>query len=283
MLWLVYLAISVLLLSFNGLFHRSLLKDDGSSPQAQTILFLGLGGMIAIFITMIQGKLNLSFSPVLLWNFLLLILLLTPAYLLKYHGYKLIGASEVVMLSVTGRLWNVFGAWLFLHETITLQTVVGALLILGGAMLTRYEQGKFSWNKGIILVLISAALFGFGDINGFYILRSYDSSNFLIYSYLLPVAALLLIQPQTVRKLQYYFHKGRALKMGLLSLCDSLGMLTLYLAYQAGGKASIIGPLRSTNIIITVLLAAVVLHERGNLKNKLLGTVLAVVGVILLL
>ncbi len=281
--WLIYLSISILLLSCNGLFHRSLLKDDGSSPQAQTLLFLGLGGIISILIALIQGKLNLSFSPLLVWSFLLLILLLTPAYLLKYRGFQLIGASEVVMLAITGRLWNVFGAWLFLHETVTFRMIVGVVLILGGVMLARYERGKFALNKGVIFVLISAALFGLGDINGFYILRTYDSSNFLIYSYLLPVAALLLLEPKTVGKLKYYLYKGRAVKMGLLSLCDSLGMLMLYLSYQAGGKAAVIGPLRSASIIITVLLAMVILKERDNIQNKLLGTFVTVAGVILLL
>lgn len=281
--WLIYLSISILLLSCNGLFHRSLLKDDGSSPQAQTLLFLGLGGIIAILIALIQGKLNLNFPPLLVWNFLLLILLFTPAYLLKYRGFQLIGASEVVMLAITGRMWNVFGAWLFLHETVTFRMIVGVVLILGGVMLARYERGKFALNKGVIFVLISAALFGLGEINGFYILRTYDSSNFLIYSYLLPVAALLLFQPQTVGKLKYYLYKGRAVKMGLLSLCDSLGMLMLYLSYQAGGKAAVIGPLRSASIIITVLLAMVILKERDNIQNKLLGTFVTVAGVILLL
>ena len=96
-------------------------------------------------------------------------MLLTPAYLLKYRSYQLIGASEIVMFSVTGRLWNVVGAYFFLHEAITLKMIIGALLILSGAMLTRYEKKKFVINKGIGLVLISALLFGMGDVNGFFI------------------------------------------------------------------------------------------------------------------
>jgi hypothetical protein len=32
------------------------LKDDDSSPQAQTIAFLGLGGFIAIVVALIQGN-----------------------------------------------------------------------------------------------------------------------------------------------------------------------------------------------------------------------------------
>jgi drug/metabolite transporter (DMT)-like permease len=281
--WQIYLLISILLLSCNGLFHRSILKEGDSSPQGQTLVFLGLGGIISIIIALVQGKLNLLFPPALAWNFLLLIALLTPAYLLKYRSYQLIGASEVVMFSVTGRLWNVVGAYVFLHEAITLKMILGAMLILGGAMLTRYEKKKFVLNRGVLIVLISAFLFGMGDINGYFVLRSYDSTNFLVYSYLLPVAALLLLHPSSFNKIKYYFRKDRAIKVILLGLCDTFGMLTLYLAYQVGRNAAVIGPLRSTNIIVTVILAIIILRERTNIKNKLIGAAIAVVGVVLLL
>lgn len=281
--WQIYLLISVVFISCNGLFHRSLLKDDNSSPQAQTIAFLGLGGAIAVIIALLQGKLNLFFAPSLTLNFLLLALLLTPAYLLKYRAFQLIGASEVVMFSVTGRLWNVLGAYIFLHEAITIRIIFGAILILFGVMLTRYEQRKFIINKGIIFVLISSFLFGISDINGFYILKTYDSTNFLIYTEFIPVISLLLLQPKTIHKLRYYFHKEKATKISLLSLCDAFGMLALYLAYQAGGNASIIGPLRATSIVITTVLAIFILKERKNIPNKLVGSIIAVVGVALLL
>lgn len=281
--WFVYLIISILLISCNGLFHRSLLKDDDSSPQAQTIIFLGIGGIIAIIIALVQGKHNLFFPQILLWNFLLVILLLTPAYLLKYRAYQLIGASEVVMFSVTGRLWNVVGAYFFLHEAVSLKMIIGAVVILIGVMITRFDKKKFTLNKGIFIVLVSSFLFGLGDINGYYILRSYDSTNFLIYSELLPVIALMLLQPIAIKKLQYYFRKDRAIKVFFLCICDALGMLALYLAYQAGHNAAVIGPLNATRAVVTVLLAALILKERRNIRNKVIGSIIAVIGVILLL
>ncbi len=281
--WQIYLSISILLISCNSLLHRSLLKDEGSSPQAQTIVFLGLGGIIAIVIALFQHKLNLFFSPILMWNFLLLVVLLTPAYLLKYRAFQLIGASEVVMFAVTGRLWNVVGAYLFLHEALTLKIVLGAILILIGVMLTRFEKKTFTINKGILFVLASAVFFGFSDINDYFILQKFDSTNYLIYSYLLPVFTLLLLQPRSLKKIRYYFRKDRASKIILLSLFDTLGMLFLYLAYQTGKNIAVIGPLRSTSIIVTVALAILFLKERNNITNKLIGSLVAAAGVILLL
>jgi len=283
MSWQVYLTISIILLSCNGLFHRSLLKDEDSSTQAQTLLFLGLGGFMATIIALVQGKLNLRFPPEIWPNLLLLMALLTPAYLLKYRGFQLIGASEVVMFSMTGRLWSVIGATLFLQEVLTVKMIIGILLIIGGVMLTRYEKKTFAFNKGVGIVLLSAALAGIGDINGFYILRSYDPSNYLIYFYLLPVLTLLCIKPKSILKIKYYFRRDRALKMGLLSLCDTFGMLALYLAYQAGGRATIIAPLKSLSILVTVILSAVILKERQNMGNKVIGAIVAIGGVFLLM
>lgn len=283
MVWQIYLLVSILLISLNGLFHRSLMKDDKSNPRAQTIVFLGLGGIIAFVITLLRGQLNLVIPHSLYFNFIPLILLSTPAYILTYRAYQLIGASEVVLFLTTGRLWNVVGAFLFLHETLTIQRVLGAIVILLGIAVVLYDKKKFTFNKGMIFVLLAAFLFGMNDINGFYILKSFDATNFLIYSEFLPVLTLLIIQPKVVKKLKYYLQKGNALKVSLLSLCDALGMLALYLSFQAGGKASVIGPLSATRVLITVLLATIILKERNNLKNKLIGAAVTVFGVILLL
>lgn len=283
MSWQIYLLISILLISLNGLFHRSLLKDEDSSPQAQAIIFLGIGGIIGILIALTNGNLNLHFPSFLLWNFILLAILLTPAYLLKYRAFQLIGASEVAMFSITGRLWNVVGAHFFLGEAITLKMIIGATLILVGAMMACYERKKFTLNKGVIFVLLGAFLFGMGDINGYFILRSYDSTNFLIYSSLIPVISLIVLQPKSVKKLKYYFRKDRIMKLIFLCFCDVVGMLALYRAYQVGQNASVISPLRAISVIITVILGILILKERANMKNKLLGSVIAVVGTILLL
>lgn len=283
MSWQIYLAISVLLISFNGLFHRSLLKDDESNPQAQAVIFLGIGGLAAIVIAFLNGNLNLSIPPNLFWNFLLLILLLTPAYFFRYRAFQLIGASEVAMFAVTGRLWNVVGAHFFLNEAITLKMIIGAVVILIGVMLTRYEKRKFTINRGVVYVLIGAFFFGMGDINGYFILQNYDSTNFLIYASLLPVLAFIILQPGTLKKLKYYFQKDRAIKVLLLCFCDVFGTLAAYRAYQIGRNASVIGPLRAMSVVVTVILATLILKERDNVVNKFVGALISVAGVSLLL
>ncbi len=259
------------------------MKDGRADFRAQTIVFLGIGGVIAIFIAFIQGKLQFTFPIFLIWNFALLIILSTPAYLFAYRSYQLIGASEVVLFLTTGRLWNVVGATLFLHESVTAIKVLGAIIILVGIGIVLYDKKKFVFNKGVIFALIAAFLFGMSDINGFYILKTVNATNFLIYAELLPVIALLFIQPKIVKKLTYYLKKDKAIKVFALGLVDVIGSLALFLSYQAGGKASVIGPISATRVLITMLLAMLILNERNNMANKIVGTVITLVGVMLLL
>jgi drug/metabolite transporter (DMT)-like permease len=225
----------------------------------------------------------LEFPSPLIANFLILAVFGTIAYILKYRGFQLISASEVVIFSTTSKLWNVVGAALFLHEAVTVQKMLGTLIILAGIAVTMYVNKKFVVNKGIVVVLIGAVLFGLTDINGYFILQSMDASNYQIYFYLVPVLALLLAQPHIIKKISYYFKLDRSLKVTALAIFDTLGMLTLFAAYQAGGKASILGPLSATKIIVTVVLAILFLKERDNIPRKLIGAVITVFGVILLL
>src|SRR3989344_5938895 len=273
MSWQLFLIISIFCLSLIGLFHRSLLKDDKSDAKAQTLVFLSLGGLLTILIALVRGKLQIVLPHNLLLNFLILAILGAVAYFYKYRGYQLIGAAEVIIFSTTSKLWNVIGGFLFLNEAVALRQVFGSLIIIAGISIAIFSDRKFQINKGVLFVLLSAMLFGMVDINGYYILRDVDATTYQIYFYFLPVLALLLIQPKTITKIVYYLNPVTGIKVTLLSIFDTLGMLALFYSYQAGGKASVIGPLSASKVIITTILGFIILRERDHLMNKLVGAI----------
>jgi drug/metabolite transporter (DMT)-like permease len=104
------------------------------------------------------------------------------AYVLKY-GYKVLGASEVVILASTSKFWNVLGASILLNEALTYRKIIGTLIILFGVAIVVYKKGIFKINKGVVLVLISAFLFALADILGYKVLGMIEASNFQIYFY----------------------------------------------------------------------------------------------------
>ena len=59
--------------------------------------------------------------------------------------------------------------------------------------------------------------------------------------------------------------------------------VTIFMAYEAGGTVTQIGPLGQISTILTVLLGITFLKERENWLQKLIGAIVIFSGVVLLL
>jgi drug/metabolite transporter (DMT)-like permease len=282
MTWYFFLAASILLSSVNGLLHRLVMKKDQSDPRAQTVIFGILVGALSFSIALFRG-LHFPQFPLLIPNFFLMILVLTLAPLFTFRAYQLNQASEVGILLLSQRLWVVIGAVFFLGESATLAKTLGTLLILGGVGLVLWRSHQIKITKGTLSALMAAFFYGVSYVNAFYILQHLDAVSFEVYASLLPAVTLLIIQPQTLRKMHFYLLPSNSMKVGLAAIFDTLATLSLYLAYQLGRNASQIAPLSATSTLFTVALAAIFLKERENLINKLLGAAIVTLGTVLII
>jgi uncharacterized membrane protein len=68
-----------------------------------------------------------------------------------------------------------------------------------------------------------------------------------------------------------------------LALCDTLGTICFFYAYQAGRNAAQIVPLGGLITIISMLLSILFLKEYTNIPNKVIGALLTLVGAALVL
>ncbi len=127
MSWQLLVGISVLLFSFNGLFHRVLMKDLKSDPYAQTVAFYGLVGVFAFIIAVFRGGFHYQISIEQLPYFILLTVFATIAPVLAFKALKLIEASENSILLSSQRLWIVIGAFIFLAEGFSINKLIGSL------------------------------------------------------------------------------------------------------------------------------------------------------------
>lgn len=69
---------------------------------------------------------------------------LVVAYILWYRGVKVLGPTRTALFANLQTLIALFVAWLTLHEVPTLWQVVGAVTIVGGALLTRMPASEAS-------------------------------------------------------------------------------------------------------------------------------------------
>jgi len=259
------------------------MRTEESDPYAQTVVFTGLVGLFALVILLLRGGFQSKLTPDQLPIFGLIAGLTAVAGVFTFKGFKSIEASEHTILLTTSRIWLVIGAIVILGETLNLHTFLGAGMIILGVMITEYRKERFVLNRGALYVLVAAACYALAEIFSFYILRSFDSTTFLVYAALFIVVVMVMIRPGTITKFSFYARPKILANILAVSISDTVANLCVFGAYQVGRNALQIGPLMATQTIVTVLLALLILRERNNSPQKVLGAITAVAGTILIL
>lgn len=259
------------------------MKDDKSDPYAQSIVFFGLAGTFALIFSFFHGGFQYQLTPDQFLLFIPLTLCATIGPVLLFRAFQLLDASENTILQSSQKLWMVFGAFIFLKEPFSFQKIIGTAVIILGITIALWKKKKFKINNGVFLVLLATLFYAGMDLISYYIVRDFDAISFIVYVCYLPVITLLLIRPQTIKKLAYYFKPKHALCVTVLSLSDTVGSICTFYAYQIGRNVAQIAPLMGLITIISVILAVVFLKERANLINKIIGATIVVMGALLVL
>jgi drug/metabolite transporter (DMT)-like permease len=281
--WLVLTLVGILVFSPKSLLYRVLMKDDQSDPYAQSVVFFGLGGTLALLFSLFRGGFQYQITSRHLLLFLPLTVCATVGPVLLFKAYQRIDASEIAILQSSQKLWSVLGAFLFLREPFSANKVLGTLVVVAGIAITLWRRKRFQVNEGIALVLVATLFYAGMDLVSYYIVRDFDPISLIVYVCYLPVVTLLLLRPQTVKRIPYYFEPKYALGVSVLALCDTVGTLCFFYAYQAGRNAAQIVPLAGLITINSVWLGIIFLGERTNIPNKVIGALVTVVGAVLVL
>ncbi|MEI8232242.1 MAG: EamA family transporter [bacterium] len=283
MSWQLLVGLSILLYSVNGLLHRVLMKNSDSDPNAQALMFTTLVGLFGVIILFFQGGFKSYISLSQLPSFLLISGFVTAGSIYAFKGFKYIEASEHTILLTSSKLWSLLGAVLFLGETLTARKLLAGLLIIAGVMIAEWRKQKFVINAGTWYVLIAAASYSAGEILSFYVLRDFDSTAFLVYCSFISALLIFLINPSVLSKLYFYARPKNLGNIVTVSINDALATLFLFNAYQVGRNALQIGPIMATQTIVTVILALTFLKETDSMPQKIVGSLLAVVGTMVMI
>lgn len=283
MTWSILTLLGILAFSPKNLLYRTLMKDEQSDPYAQSVVFFGLGGTLALLFSLFHGGFQYRMTCNQLLLFVPLAVCATVGPVLLFKSYQRLEASEIAILQSSQKIWAVLGAFVLLQEPFALDKVVGTLVIVAGIAITQWRRTRFQTNRGVALVFAATLFYAGMDLVSYYIARDFDAISLIVYVCYLPVVALLLIRPRTVKKVSYYFELKYALGVSALALCDTLGTICFFYAYQAGRNAAQIVPLGGLITITSMLLSILFLKEYTNIPNKVIGALLTLVGAALVL
>lgn len=200
-------------------------------------------------------------------------------FIAKYIAQKHVEAGITSVVSNIYTPITIILASLFLHEGLTLSQIGGtALLLMAMIMVSKkHRTGKFTFDKYFLLMLLSGILLGvllvaeraLQKTTGFSAgtMLSWGSQCFFLGIITLAV------------KSKHSYTEKEVLVSGVLRFLQALSYVILVWVV---GNLSVVSAVTTFNVVVIFIAAAIFLKEREDLPQKILGSIVAVVGLLLM-
>lgn len=275
-LWFILSVLSAIFFSITTLLQKVFLRENDTMEASA---FFALVSSLVAFIFAIFSGFNLNGLSSVLPNFFVMPFLYAGAVLSLFAAFKRADASDVTVLGASRSIWVAIGSIIFLGETLANNTMIGTLLVILGIVVISYQRRREKPNKGHAFALLAALLFGIGFVNDAYIINTVNVPSYLFLSFFMPAIILTLLKPKALR----LFNDRKALKsMIVIAIFYVAQALAIFYAYHLGGQAAQVYPIGQSYVVLTVILAAIFLKERERIANKIVGTLLVFVGIVLI-
>lgn len=259
------------------------MKADDSDPQAFSIVFQLLTGLLIGFFGLITMSLRTSGVSDVIVNLALAAILYGSASIFMFSALKRIELSNFMVIFSARALFGVIGSTMLFGEGLSIRQFVGAGLLIGGILVINLKSSKFSFGKNELWALLAALCFGMANVNDRFLVKSLE-----IYFY----TSTAFIVPAIILGAIYYKHLGNVLslfrirllwKMILLCSLYGIGAIAFFMALKISPSASAVITANLFTVIVTVLMGIVFLKEKENMPNKIIGMILAFIGQLLIL
>lgn len=198
-----------------------------------------------------------------------------------YISYKAGQTAEAGEQSVVGQLqmpWVIILSFVFLSEPITARSLAGSVLIIAGAIVCTCRPGNIRWKvEGVRLVAFAALINGAAALADKLALSSIPLVLYAIPLYIVPALfGIFWMGKNAVPRLSSAFSRNAAaiILAGIFAMASYL----FYLLSLSSLQLSQAIVLFNTNVVLTAILGALILSEKGNWQQKLAGALLAFAG-----
>jgi drug/metabolite transporter (DMT)-like permease len=282
MTWQLLVTISIISNAISAILLRVLLKKENSHAIAFSIMYQLITGSL-IFLYALYGGFRLPN----LYPFLPLIFLIYIGYIIgnicAFNALKIIGISEYKIIYSIRPVVTVLASILFLGEIINFRQIIGAILILIGVIVVSWQSKKLKiLNQGAIYTLIAATAYGLAFTGDTFVVRNLDVASYQTFAFIIPATIMLTIFPSAKPHIKKMFNFSILPKLFILCVFQAIATITVFLGYKIGRNNVQIAPLGQLSTIVIVLAGIIILKERKNLFQRILGTILSFSGAIML-
>lgn len=274
--WIIFATLGGLSSNLFNFLSRYVLKDEGDS-SSWAWLYETLRTPLFLLLAFFDFRLEVS-----LYSFTLLLALgiteFISVYLyMKMHSYSHLSISTI--LSRTRLIWIPLLGFFFLSENLRFLDYLGILLLFLGVSAT-VAPHKLLIDKGAIYAQLAAFVIAINVIL-LKISANIASPFVLLFFYSLPSVILFPILMKDYKKRLIRESKKNFLPK-LVGAIASMGAGYFLVLALKNGDVSKVNAIYQGMMITGVIAGIIFLKEREDIFKKLIGTTLALVGVLLL-
>ncbi len=195
-------------------------------------------------------------------------------------AYKTEDISNINILSQISLVVSFLMGTVLLHETANIYKISGLILIIIGVIVIFYERRKIHFTTAYLLALVAGITFG---ITGYFnkLALNYMNPLSLLFIYNLAESVILLFSPKTLSDIKPILQKYKW-KVLASRLCVVIGLYFLIWSIERGNISVVITNYQISFLLSAVIIGIILLNEKNNIAKKLAGSVLCILGIILL-
>lgn len=275
--WIFLAVVAGLASNAFNFISRYLLKDEDEDATAYAWFYEAFRLITFAIIAIVDWQLIITWQSLILFFFLGLTEWISVYWYMKMHEYTHLSISSI--LSRTRLIWVPILAFFLIHETLKLPEYAGILILFIGLSIV-VSPKKLFIDKGATFANLSAFMIALNIILTKMALP-YGSNSVINASIaLIPALFFPFVMKNPTQRIKKIFKHKLSIKL----LAIVFNVISVYLATAAlrfGDAGKVIAVYQG--MLITSILAGIIfLNEREDIGKKIIGTVITIIGVILL-
>lgn len=276
---LVYLValVSGIISGIGEIFNKNITEDKFSVYSYAFIQWAGAVVFYAIPF-FLWGSFPKEFMAYVYLGIIISVVLIGNLALIK--AYKTEDISNINILSQVSLVVSFLMGTVLLHEPVNIYKISGLILIIFGVIVIFYEKRKIHLSIAYLLSLIAGISFG---ITGYFnkLTLVYINPVSLLFIYNLVESICLLFLPKTLKDVKPILQKYKW-KVLTSRLCIVIGLFFFIWSIERGNISVVMTNYQISFLLSAVIIGIIFLKEKSNIAKKLAGSLLCVLGIILL-
>jgi len=248
-------------------------------------------GEITVLLEFLSGLFSLLFIPFYITKFptdyrIYLLLLISLVFYaisdrLNTTIRKGIEASTYSMIKQLSTVFMILAGLICLNEPFVLKKVMGSILIIFSNVLVFYNPKGKTFNKYILLAIISNIISTSALFIGVSFSNNFNIAFYAALTVIIPALLIFVFERIKFSNVKKEWSSGNKKAILLTSLGWGIMLVMQLRAYQLG-SVSKVAPLSALTVILNVIFGYIFLKERNKLINKIIAAILIIISVFLI-